>query len=1081
MAVTQKRIPAVKAFCILLIFLVFSSLNVFAGGKKDVENNVTLLEIDRAIWNAEYTDALEMCTRFIELYPEQFDSAKKRIDIIMTAKKNYNELERRLIELAANNPNEAEANYQLVLRLEKLEKSPSVLHQTVRDEVKNLTQFKACQQRFNEINENAVKKVGLRDFAGAADEYMKKEEGKQAAFEIYWQDFLELNTDDALLEQVNINLEDLRNNVAKYNEMQLPFQKAFAEYISLVNQRNFTEARNYFETIREQITTFAKVRNDIMNDGLIFEQLFLLSQQDNIAFTDASFLSFASKFVLGLTSEKNTGIVGAIDAQWDYLFNEAKIRIYEAALENSEYYASSTLNENVFEYPADFNDSRKYISVVKDYAELAIETNDLYKLILNRDGTDRLSLYKDYSSSMHYMISFNGITDSFFDEVKDVVSDYKKAESYKKPEDSIAAMRKGNVEYIAQLTESARFYTQMASKISVEYKLENNHVEQQPESVKSEEENSGVEDKLESAEESTEETVEENKYKFEKAVSAFEEINNLAVAYMNECAASAWKRIAEFYSDTGKKIASDYRSKLDAAAALIPPMIKNSYRGDADSNDAETDDSEENEEYTEIEVNDYEEKTLPQNPKLCISKIDEFIQLIPSDEFMLSNARLSLNEGGVYAAAFSDLRTEIDETNRLIYLMEEETNSLAERARKQYQEAIFVKNEGDLRYNQARQSLRRGEFEDARRLIVQARTKYSESLLLQNDAKLQSDTDQNLFALGEDISKAENEIVVREVRKLKSDARKAYYAGDFEYAETLLAQAETRWGITNVETDVELENLKAMVNTALSMKTGRVLLPTSPLYPEMSQILSIANQFYNEGTKLIKQKKKTQGTALLNQAQQKLNELKLVFPLNQEASILSLMIEQQLDPKSFQSNFAAKIESAKVNYKAADSVLKQQAYSDLVDLYEVNPDYPGLKDLIYNVEIELGLRKKPVDNSALVKANSLAGEAKRLLAAAGRDAAKIQKAKDKAVEALELNSENETAISVLDEIALRVGGQATVVLSAEDEELYQKAVLALQKNNIIAANTIVTQLLNKPSNKRSAKILELQKKVQSLL
>ena len=69
MAVTQKRIPAVKAFCILLIFLVFSSLNVFAGGKKDVENNVTLLEIDRAIWNAEYTDALEMCAMLCNLRP----------------------------------------------------------------------------------------------------------------------------------------------------------------------------------------------------------------------------------------------------------------------------------------------------------------------------------------------------------------------------------------------------------------------------------------------------------------------------------------------------------------------------------------------------------------------------------------------------------------------------------------------------------------------------------------------------------------------------------------------------------------------------------------------------------------------------------------------------------------------------------------------------------------------------------------------------------------------------------------------------------------------------------------------------
>ena len=179
--------------------------------------------------------------------------------------------------------------------------------------------------------------------------------------------------------------------------------------------------------------------------------------------------------------------------------------------------------------------------------------------------------------------------------------------------------------------------------------------------------------------------------------------------------------------------------------------------------------------------------------------------------------------------------------------------------------------------------------------------------------------------------------------------------------------------------------------------------------------------------------------------------------------------------------FSEKVEAAKVNCKSKDNSIKQQAYSDLLDLSQINPDYPGLKDFIYNTEIELGLRQKPVDNSALVKAQSLANEAKRILNSAGRDSAKLQQARQKALEAYRLNPNNSDALAVMDQVALKTGGKAAVVISAEDEKLYQSAIRELQRNNIIAANTIVQQLWSKASNRNAAKIIELKKKVEALL
>ncbi len=1047
-----------KLSFILFLILIFSSINLFAGSKKD-KNEVTLLSIDEAIRNNEYTEALEKSAEYFELHPEAFDKIKIRIDRIMRQKKNYNELEAQLIDLAANHPNEAEKNYRMVLQLEKMEKNPSILHQTIRGEVKNLTQFKACQERFNYIIETAMQYVSERNFSGAANEFFRKEEGIESAFELYYNDFLAMNTDESIQVIVNNTLNEVSNNINKYNAMQMDFQKACIQFITFVNQKNYEAAEQYLPSLKEKILEFSGIRNSFLQNGILFENLYYMLQKDNVGFTDASFLPFSSKFILGLSSEKTSGIIGALDSQWDYLLTEVKNRIYEAALEYSENYSEIISSENLFGKGISYETARNEINEARKYALFGLEINSYNDFILDKEGNTKRIVYADYDQSMDYIIKFCNTAVALFDNDDAVNSEKTKSDEYKRSSDIIQSLRSGDKEYVTLLTDSAATFAEYAQKdrnISDEewlrkyYPIERSVPETTEEYIDQSQEKTAEEQNDESSEQiKSEEQAVQLSYPWNKAVVAFFDFIEKSYEYADQCAADMWIQAASYYNDIGLNLVSDYSQKLEEAENCIP------------------------------EVSD--DEILPQNPKLCIEKTSEFLERIPKDAELLNKARLSLDNGKEYESSFINLKTNIEVSMRQLSGIENHTAELAEKARKQYQNANFTKNEGDLRYSQAKNALKQGDFEESRRLISQARQKYSDSLALQNDEKIMEETDRNLVTLGEEIARAENEIVVREVRTYKNEARKAYYAGDFDTAETLLAQAETRWTLTNVETDPELENLKVLVNTALSMKTGRVLLPSSPLYPEMSQILSIANQFYNEGIKLIKQKKKTQGTALLNQAQQKLNELKLVFPLNQEASILGLLIDQQLDAKSFKTNFDAKIVAAKTNVRSGNANLKQQAYSDLVDLYEVNPEYPGLEKLIYDVEIELGLRKKPVDNSAIVKANELAKESKQMLASAGRDTNKIMNAKAKAMEALELNSDNEIAIAVLDEISLRTGGQATVVLSAADEELYQKAVLALQKNNIIAANTIVTQLLSKQSNKRSAKILELQKKVQSLL
>ena len=55
------------------------------------------------------------------------------------------------------------------------------------------------------------------------------------------------------------------------------------------------------------------------------------------------------------------------------------------------------------------------------------------------------------------------------------------------------------------------------------------------------------------------------------------------------------------------------------------------------------------------------------------------------------------------------------------------------------------------------------------------------------------------------------------------------------------------------------------------------------------------------------------------------------------------------------------------------------------------------------------------------------------------------------------------------------------MLSGADEQKYQQAVQELQKGNTINAAALVEQLLQNVKNRNSSKILDLKKRIDSLL
>ncbi|MBQ9630059.1 MAG: hypothetical protein IJR49_00525, partial [Treponema sp.] len=398
---------------------------------------------------------------------------------------------------------------------------------------------------------------------------------------------------------------------------------------------------------------------------------------------------------------------------------------------------------------------------------------------------------------------------------------------------------------------------------------------------------------------------------------------------------------------------------------------------------------------------------------------------------------------------------------------------------KNIRQAELAKNEAELRYTQARASLNTNDFDNARKKVQESREKYNESLSYQYSDELRRVSDERLLSLANEITMRQNEMVVLQVRELKNQARGEYYNGNFEKSENILSEARTTWALTNVEEDEELLTLYGLVNTALSMKAGRIVSHTNPLYKEMSQVMSIAQQYFKNGLDLLSKNETEKGKEQLLIATEKLQELMIVYPLNKEANLLTLRIQQQIDPDNFKNIFAERVESARKNYIIPEK--RQQAYSDLQDLYEINPNYPGLSTLIYDVEIELGIRRKAPDRTANNRSIALTQEARNIFSRAGRDEVRLRLALAKVDEALQYNPNNGDAMLLKDRINIAIGGRASIVLSSDDEAKYQSAIAEMQRNNIVQANAIVEQLLQKSENKRSPKILDLQKRIKALL
>ncbi len=1015
MASIRKKLVA----CIISILL-FPAI-VFAAGNAEKG----LPKVDRLIRERNYNEAILELTYYLQENPDDFDNAQRRIQRIVKMRENYNDVAGELLGVLTDEPTNDEKKLAMIQFLESLEKNPNLATQDFIAQTKSAAQFTYYRAKFDEIMSEGNALIDSASYLSAARVFT-------TGYPFYKAEFDEANAGTDLLAQADEKLNAVSNALLALEALQLNLNNVVTAYISAVQSGNPAATQTALTAVQDLLSQYALSRNALIESGWFFEDAFLELRAADPLLTENSFLPFAWRFTMGRrTGGRFEGVAGAIDAQW----NNAMDRMQRATDDSIRQLWLSTYNRVlVLEAPGSPGASAPVspaaaagpattavpattvISSAESLAaasRIAEEGRRLAGLSALFIGREEMILQRPQQREEAKYLALQQLVNALAQTAL-YYSDYLTVRS------ALASYRPD-----APLASSL---TQRAVPVIVTY------------------------DSFVS--------------RLEGLTAA---INGLPVPPAAAASGDYFSELAR-YREIVLTAISESRAAAHTATAVyrsqgadaLLTARQNEYQRGQQLQDG---------------VLQADGSTVFYYPTESVTALATLRSGIAADRVFLQQHRTALLAVSENYRSRPDFAAALVNLERVIADLDGLTAgsaALISRANARISEANVARGESDFRYNQALGALRQNNFQGARDNLQRSRDSVLRSLALQESATLRAESDRKLQQLGADINRIENEFVVREVRALINSGKNFYYAGNFDQAEQVLIQARTRWAVTNIEPNGEVTNWLSIINTALSVKTGRTIPVSDPLYPEMSQILNIANQLYAEGRRQTNAGQRAAGVRTLNQAKDKLRQLQLVYPLNQDAGQLTLLIDQLIDPEAFETLFRQKMENARSGYRGSDS---QTAYSDLLDLYKINPSFPGLKALLDTVEIYLGIKIPPPDPRALARSAELTRSAQRIYDANSR--AQFPTAIAQLDEAIKLNPDNQSAILLKDRLGASEGGTAVAVLSTAAEELYQRALREYQNRNTIIASALVAQLLQDPKNRNSAKILELKRRIDA--
>ncbi len=417
----------------------------------------------------------------------------------------------------------------------------------------------------------------------------------------------------------------------------------------------------------------------------------------------------------------------------------------------------------------------------------------------------------------------------------------------------------------------------------------------------------------------------------------------------------------------------------------------------------------------------------------------------------------------------------IDDLKAVIKSVYMDMNSTLVKAKDLNDKADNLYNLGYLRLDETYARYDRGDYDVARGKYFEAEKAFLKSLEYREDKAVRKVLTVEMPGLYDDIMTALNKKIIREVRELINTGKDYYNVEKFIKAEQTFQQAKERYKVTHEELNPEIENWLVKVKKALEATSGRVLVPTDPLYPEMIQILNIAEDDFNKGKKLVAEGKTDEADLLFKDAVKNIEYVKETFPRNFKASVLYLKILEFTEKDTFDTYFKSMYESAVAKIKTDP----KSADDDLLALYAINPGYPGIKTSLYKSGIAAGRLSPPPAKVDIAKARNLYYKAKKIADADKR--AQFPIAIAYLEESLQIDANFNQAAVLLDQLRTSTGGIVTSVMSDADQQKLRFAENLYVEGKYLEASIIINQLWKVPENRKSAKLNDLKKKVDARL
>ncbi len=976
----------------ILVLLICATTAWGMGGRED-----PLTLADTLIAEQKYDEAILYLTDFMKKYPDRFDVAQSRLRKITRIRSAYNQSAAALIEVLNNDPTNQEKKLAMIRELESYERTPNPAVQEFVARTKDLALFTYNRAQFEEIMAQGRSLIDSGGYVAAARRY-------ESGFELYKPEFLTAGLEAAFVDAALEGVASVSGSIIAFEPQSEEMKAAFEALAVAYGSGNQDTIAVAWERARNSALVAAETRRFIVDRGRELEAAFSRLSANDKTVTENSFLPFVYRLVLGRRTEgKLEGVTGAIDAQWTGALGASQAvldKLLAAGIESSR-----------LAY-----DSGDWIAAASGFQAAAQQADR---------GIALLSLWSHYAPSD--LVERSTTLGQAALELKG--TDYLRYAHASRVARSYAVLASVQADIEAQSTLLAAYQPQAEAPLATT---------------------------LASYEARRDAFVESQRTIGALRVESGAQANKMA----------AWT-LAGYSSPESQTEQGALDGRIEAAAGKAITM----------------------ETRVVVATSAYQFGLLASTTERAVAAIGsgrDLLAGLPSDDPLIPDATFkypsralsslasadtqlrklrididaylaSLRASPGYIASDASVREWVEKAQALSTKLTEnaaERATLSAKATEQKQLADSSKLEAERRLAEARNALRANNFETARERLDRARERYLASLSFEQNPNLRIESDRLLSELGASILKTENDLVVTETRRLVTTGKNDYLQGEFDRAESTLLQARSRWNTTNSTPEIEVEYWLKLVQTALSVKTGRDIPITAPLFPEMSQLLSLAKQYYEEGASQLNKRDKTSAIKSFTQARQKISEVKVIFPLNQEARVLELQIDQLSDPDEFGRKFARLVNEAKT--KIDSRVDLTTAYSDLKDLEAINSRYPGLRAQIERAEILLGFRQPPPDLRALAEARSLVQAAQKIFDSG--QVAQFAFARAQLEKALGLDPNNAAAGALKDRIATYIGGDTAIVLSSAAETLYNEAVTFYTNGDYINARARLTRL-----------------------